>query len=411
MELITHKSAGSPEIIVLRDPAALTASFGWFVRTGSRDETPEISGVSHFLEHMVFKGTQRRSAEDVNRELDYLGAQSNAFTSEESTVFYASVLPEYQDQCLDLLTDLMWPALSEQEFETEKQVVLEEIAMYDDQPPYGAFEIAMEQFFAAHPLASRVLGTTESISDLTIDQMREYHQARYSTSNLFLVASGRVDPDRLIESTINATASWTQGPAPRKLIKPKSQAGRTTLRREATHQHYGITVWPGMDCNDPHRYALRMLCSILADDSGSRLFWELIDTGRAETASIWPHPFEECGCLMGYLCCAPEDATENETVIDQVIQQVLQDGVTERELELARNKIISSLVLSDERPSNRLFAVGQSWLYRRFYEPLDVILSRYASVTREDILHAAQRTLSQPALLVQVLDEAPADGQ
>lgn len=405
MELITHKSTGSPEIIILKDPTALTTSMGWFVRTGSRDESEDVSGVSHFLEHMVFKGTARRSAESINRELDYLGAQSNAFTSEESTVFYASVLPEYQDQCLDLLTDLMQPTLSEQEFETEKQVILEEIAMYDDQPPYGAFELAMERFFESHPLASRVLGTTESISDLNVSQMRDYHRCRYTTENMYLVASGQIDSDRLIELTLSATATWPQSEAFRKLSKPKAKPGQMTLRREATHQHYRIMLWPGLDCNDPMRYALRMLCTILADDSGSRLFWELIDTGRAETATIWPHSFEECGCMMGYLCCAPEDAEENVTVVSRAIQQVLESGVTERELELARNKVTSSLVLSDERPSNRLFAVGQSWLVRRQYEPLDVILSRYRSVTSQDILDVAHRTLGQAGFQIQVIDE------
>lgn len=405
MELITHKSAGSPEMIILRDPSALTASIGWFVRAGSRDETSELSGVSHFLEHMVFKGTRRRCAEDINRELDYLGAQSNAFTSEDSTVFYASVLPEYQDQCLDLLTDLMQPTLSDQEFELEKQVILEEIAMYDDQPPYGAFEIAMEHFFSSHPLAGRVLGTTESVSDLTATQMRDYHRSRYTTENMFLVASGKIDVDRLIQATLRDTASWPNSAAQRKLVKPKLRRGSIAIHREATHQHYRILVWPGMDCNDPSRYALRLLCTILADDSGSRLFWELIDSGRAETATIWPHSFEDCGCLMGYLCCATEEAEENVSIISRVIQQVLQDGVTEKELELARNKITSGLIMSDERPSNRLFAVGQGWMARRQYEPLDVVLSRYASVTCDDILQAAQRTLSQPNLEVRIVQD------
>lgn len=405
MELITSKSPGSPEIVILQDDSALTTSIGWFVRAGSRDETNELSGVSHFLEHMVFKGTDRRSAEDINRELDYLGAQSNAFTSEESTVYYASVLPEYQQQCLDLLNDLMQPAFNEPEFDTEKQVILEEIAMYDDQPPYGAFEIAMEGFFAAHPLSSRVLGTTESVSDLTHDQMRDYHRSRYTVDNMILVASGRVNTDQLIEATVRAADGWPLSATARKLIKPKPQTGSITLHREATHQHYRIIAWPGLDCNDPMRYALRMLCTILADDSGSRLFWKLIDTGRAETATIWPHQFEECGCLLGYLCCAPEDADENMDILSMTIQQILQDGVTDRELELARNKIVSGLVLSDERPSNRLFAVGQSWMIRRQYEPLDVILGRYASVTRDDILQIAQKTLSQANFQVRVQED------
>ena len=254
----------------------------------------------------------------------------------------------------------------------------------------------MEQCFGSHPLATRVLGTTESIADLTVEQLREYPCGHYCTDNLTLVASGNVDVDRMIEYTLAATAGWPAATAPRKLSKPLYGCRQQVIHREGTLQHYGIHAWPGMDCNDAQRYALRILCSILADDSGSRLFWELIDTGRAETAAIWPHLFDECGCLLGYLCCAPEDAADNEAIIARVIDQVLQDGVSERELELARNKISSSLILADERPSSRLFAVGQSWLSRRSYEPLDVILSRYAAVTGDDVLQAAQRTLGHP---------------
>ncbi len=210
MELITHKVASGPEIIVLQDPSAFTSAFGWFVKTGARDERPEIAGVSHFLEHMVFKGTERRSAEDVNRELDHLGAHSNAYTSEDSTVFYASVLPECQSQAVDLLTDLMQPLLREEDFEMERQVVLEEIAMYDDQPPYGAFERAAELFFAGHPLATRVLGTTETVADMTAAHMAEYHRQRYTKDNMFFVASGKIGLSELTDYVSSVTAAWPE---------------------------------------------------------------------------------------------------------------------------------------------------------------------------------------------------------
>jgi predicted Zn-dependent peptidase len=408
VELLTHKTAGRPQVVILRDPSALTVSMGWFVKTGSRDETPTIAGVSHFLEHMVFKGTKNRTAEQINRELDDLGAQSNAFTSEDSTVFYASVLPECQARCINLLTDLMQPLFDPNEFDTEKQVILEEIAMYDDQPPYGAFELAMENFFAAHPLAGRVLGSADSISDLTLSQMQEYHRRRYTTENMFLAASGNVDVDLLIDVLEKLTADWPQDSATRKLQKPRFRPGSLTLPREETNQFYAVSMWPGLDCNDPRRYALRLLCTILADDSGSRLFWELIDTGRAETAAIWPHLFDECGCLSGYLCCAPEDAIANQEAVARVIRHVLDEGVTQRELDLARSKITSSLVLSDERPSSRLFALGQGWLSRGQYDPLDVILGRYASVTCEDVLEIARCTLAQPQIQIQVVDDQSA---
>ncbi len=403
MELLTHKTEEGPEVVVLQDPTAFTASIGWFVRTGARDEQPEIAGVSHFLEHMVFKGTHQRTAEDVNRELDHLGAQSNAFTSEDSTVFYASVLPECQTRAIDLLTDVMQPLLREEDFETERQVILEEIAMYDDQPPYGAFERATELFFGEHPLATRVLGTAETVADMTVTQMQEYHRARYTKDNMFLIASGNIDFPQLIDHVSEVSQSWPARAQSRQAAEPQYASGHALIQRESTHQHYAVQLWPGLCSNDPDRYALRMLCSILADDSGSRLFWELIDTGRAETAALWPQMFDDCGCLIGYLCCAPEDARENEAILQRVIESASRDGVTEKEMELARNKISSSLVLSDERPGNRLFALGQSWLSRKSYEPLDVVLSRYAAVSPEDIIRVAEKTLSREPATVKIV--------
>ncbi len=406
MELLTHKTGAGPEIVVLHDPAAFTASLGWFVKTGARDESLEMAGVSHFLEHMVFKGTQRRTAEEVNRELDHLGAQSNAYTSEDSTVFYASVLPECQAHAVDLLTDLMQPTLREEDFETERQVILEEIAMYDDQPPYGAFERVTELFFGEHPLSTRVLGTTESVSDMLVTQMQEYHRSRYTRENMFLVASGKIDFAQLVDYVSQATADWPSKPAVRKPLMPTYGSGELLIERESTHQYYAAQLWPGVHCNAPDRYALRMLCSVLADEGGSRLFWELIDTGKAETATLWPQFFDECGCVIGYLCCAPEDAEENEEISRNVIEQTLREGVTQKEIDLARNKIASSLILSDERPSNRLFALGQSWLNRKNYEPLDVVLARYAAVTADDMMQVAEHTLRRPCATVKVVGPA-----
>lgn len=405
MELLTHNVDDGPEIIVLQDKSAFTTSLGWFVRSGARDEATEIAGVSHFLEHMVFKGTSRRTAEQVNRELDHLGAQSNAYTSEDSTVFYASVLPECQSRAVDLLTDLMQPSLAEEDFEMERQVVLEEIAMYDDQPPYGAFERANELFFGEHPLSTRVLGTEQSVADLTATQMRDYHRQRYTKDNMFLVASGNVDVDRLVEYVSQVSAQWPAKRVQRPCAAPVLGSGEDVIYRESTHQHYEVMMWPGCSRNAVDRYALRMLCTILADDCGSRLFWELIDTGKAETAAIWPQMFDDCGCLMGYLCCAPEDAKANSEILERVIQQIYTDGVLAKELELARKKIASSLILSDEKPANRMFAVGQSWLSRRSYEPLDVVLARYAAVGADDILRVAQATLAQPCVRVRVSEE------
>jgi predicted Zn-dependent peptidase len=151
MEYRQHRLKNGLNILAECNPQAYTSAFGFFVRTGARDETSEISGVSHFLEHMVFKGTPNRSAAQVNLELDEMGSSSNARTGEESTIYHAAVLPEFQGQVVELLSDIMRPSLRVDDFETEKQVIIEEIKMYDDQPPYGGYERMMSEFFGEHP--------------------------------------------------------------------------------------------------------------------------------------------------------------------------------------------------------------------------------------------------------------------
>src|SRR5216683_3123860 len=157
-------------------PSARSVSLGFFVRTGSRDETSAESGVSHFLEHMVFKGTERRTAFDVNRDFDRIGADYNAFTSEENTVFYASVLPEYLPQAVDVLADILRPSLRDDDFDMEKNVIIEEIGMYEDQPMMSAYDRAKRAYFADHPLGNTILGTKESIAALKRDQMQAYFE-------------------------------------------------------------------------------------------------------------------------------------------------------------------------------------------------------------------------------------------
>src|SRR3954451_1364922 len=181
-----HTLPNGLQIIGETSPSARSAALGFLVRTGSRDETPEVSGVTHFLEHMVFKGTPRRTAEDVNRDFDEIGAHYNAFTSEESTVYYASVLPEYQEPSIDLLADILRPSLRGEDFDMEKKVILEEIQMYADQPPFGMDDHIKELHYGRHPMARSVLGTTDTVGALKVDQMREYFDSRYSPGNIFV---------------------------------------------------------------------------------------------------------------------------------------------------------------------------------------------------------------------------------
>src|SRR6266550_297270 len=169
-------------------PAARSVALGFFVKTGARDETADVSGVTHFLEHMVFKGTPHRTALDVNRDFDKIGAHYNAYTSEENTVFYAAILPEYLPQAVDILADILRPSLRSEDFDMEKKVIIEEIGMYEDQPMWSAYDHAKKAFFADHPLGNSILGTPDSIRTLQRDQMYEYFRRRYVASNILVAA-------------------------------------------------------------------------------------------------------------------------------------------------------------------------------------------------------------------------------
>src|SRR5581483_2747364 len=200
------------QIIGENNPSARSVALGFFVRTGSRDETSEISGVTHFLEHMVFKGTPQRTALDVNRDFDRIGAHYNAFTSEENTVFYAAILPEYLPQAVDILADILRPSLRVEDFDMEKNVIIEEIGMYEDQPMWSAYDHAKKAYFADHALGNSILGTPQSITALTRDQMHSYFKRRYVAPNITVVAAGNLDWPRFVALVEEHCGRWEKGP-------------------------------------------------------------------------------------------------------------------------------------------------------------------------------------------------------
>ena len=385
MEFRTHTLPNGLEIVAECCDDAYSTAIGYFVRTGSRDESEELAGVSHFLEHMVFKGTPRRTVDDVNREFDEMGAHYNACTGEEGTIYYAAVLPECQHRVVELWADILRPSLREEDFETEKQVILEEIAVYQDMPPFGADDKCKELYFGDHPLAKSVIGTAESINAMDVEAMRTYFQQWYSPSNITLIATGNVDFDELVKSAEAVTADWE--PFETKRVYQPSQGNRhfEAIVKESASQEYAIHLGPGPGCRDEDRYAAKLLGIILGDETGSRLYWELVDTGRAEHASLTHYEYEDVGVMATYLACDPDMVDANLDVIWNIYQEAMEQGITEAEFEQARSKVRSRIVLAAERPRDRLFAVGADWLLRREYRTIEDDLAEVARLTCDDI--------------------------
>ncbi len=385
MKFRSHTLENGLEIVAECNDKAHSVGLGFFIRTGARDETDDVSGVSHFLEHMVFKGTPRRSADDVNREFDELGAHYNAFTSEENTVYYASVLPEYQEPVIDILSDIMRPSLRDEDFNMEKKVIIEEIQMYADQPPFGMDDRIKELHYGHHPLARSVLGTEFTVGELAVDQMRSYFESRYASDNMFVAAAGKVDFDALVKQVESRCGSWKPSLTLRDLPPYESQSSFQCVPRSASTQQYILQLADAPAAEDSRRFAAKLLATMFGDDSGSRLYWELVDPGLVESASLGHYEYQGAGMYFSWLSCAPEDAVENFSRLSELQHIAQEKGFKAEELHQAKSKVKARVVLGSERPRNRLFNVGGNWLQRREYRSVDDDLKAIDAVTLDDI--------------------------
>lgn len=285
---------------------ARTSAVGFFVKAGTRDEQLPVMGVSHFLEHMMFKGTARRTADDVNREFDEIGADYNAYTSHEKTVYYAHVLPEFLANAVDLLGDMLRPALREDDFSMEKNVILEEISMYEDRPQWRLQDTLLEKYFADHALGYRVLGTNDSIKALQASQMREYFDHRYSPDNIVVSAAGQIDFDKLVADVQKIAGHWQPTGAKRDYASPKTMPGKHVMTDAKLNRHYIGLVCPGPSQQDDTRYAASVLSDVIGDSDGSKLYWALVDPGLADEADISHIGMDQTGCYLAYASCDPD---------------------------------------------------------------------------------------------------------
>jgi len=373
------------EIVAELNPHVLSVAVGFFVRTGARDETSEVAGVSHFLEHMAFKGDDRYTGDDLNRVFDEIGARYNASTSEEVTLFYGAVLPEYLPRAFEMLATLIRPSLRKGDFDVEKNVILEEIGMYDDQPSFVAYEAVMQTHFAGHPLGQSILGTAESIGALTAEQMREYHARRYSAGNIVLAVAGNASWDEVRQLAERWCAAWPAGGAPRVANDARPAGGAKIITREASSQQHVMQMAPAPSAADPLRFAAELLSVIVGDDSGSRLYWELVDPGYAEAADMGYNEYDGSGAYLTYLSCDPESTHDNLQRIHRLFDEVNARGITAEELEQAKSKVASRVVLRSERPMGRLSSLGSNWLYRREYRTVEDDLTTLQSISVADL--------------------------
>lgn len=382
-------------------PTARSAAVGFFVRTGARDEDdPAIAGVTHFLEHMIFKGTPRRTALEVNRDFDAIGANYNAFTSEENTVFHASVLPEYLPQAVDILADILRPSLRVEDFDMEKKVIIDEIGMYDDQPTSCLYERAKKAYFGEHPLGNSVLGTVESITNLTRDQMNAYYRNRYTAPNITVAVAGQFDWNAFIEWISRSCGHWPTGSAARShLREAPANPSFQSITKETVAQEHGLLISPAPSSRDPLRHAADILMMVLGDSTGSRLYWELVDPGLAESADASYYDFDAAGSYFTSFSCDPEDTAEILARISDIIGELQKNSITAEELATAKSKVLTRVVRGGERPGGRMQSLGMSWTYLGTCRSVDDELRAFEAVQLADVRTLLEKyPITRPAI-------------
>jgi len=388
-------------VIAEVDPTAVTVSAGFFVKTGARDEDPLVMGVSHFLEHMMFKGTESISAEQLNRAFDEIGAKNNAYTSSEMTCFYASSLPEHASRSIELLAKMMRPALRQADFDTEKSVILEEIAMYKDNPFWVLFEAVTDRHYAPHPLGHRVLGTAETIKDLTNEQMRTYFGQRYSADNTTVALAGKIDFNQACDYIASLCAAWSPTqPAGRSA--PVARFGQAPVEVRLTDAKVARAYLLGMArapaADDDRRYAAAMLAQILGAPDNSRLHWALVESGLAEDAQSGFDAHDGAGDYYVFAAGEPGRIAEIQAVIEREIANLAQ-SLTEDDLDRLRNKVLTAATVGGERPGDRMQRIGRTWTALGRYESLDEEVDRIGRVTLSELRSVAEQFPLAPATI------------
>ncbi|HTI15072.1 MAG TPA: pitrilysin family protein [Dictyobacter sp.] len=386
----THTLSNGLQIVGQPMPDFESVAVSYYVRTGSRDEyDPTIAGVSHFLEHMVFKGTQHLNWQEITLEFNKIGAELNAFTSHEATVFYARVLGEYVDRAVELLSDMMYPRLDETDFNMEKEVIVNEIARSEDQPYNLTYRRLMQAYFGNHPLGHDVLGTRESIRGMRAEQMRDYWKRRYAANNLVLSIAGNFDWDHIVQLAEKYCSDWRTGDSGRDVshYEPERPVNNVMVDKNLKQQIM-LVAMPAIDVRHPDYYAATIGGSILGDSDGSRLYWNIYQRGLAESASAGIWAMDGTGMMLLEANATPENAPRVLQMLRQELTNLLENGVHEDELQRAKDKWISSLVLSSESTFSRMRSLASDWVIEGRLISVDEEISRVEKITTDDVMRA-----------------------
>ena len=370
-------------------PGARSAALGFFVGAGSRHETPQENGSAHFIEHMLFKGTQRRTAAQLAKDMDAIGGQINAYTTKEHTCFYARSLDRHLPQALDILSDMLFHSNFDQsDVETERGVILEEIGMYEDTPEDLVSERLSAAVYKGCALARPILGTQATLSAMTGDSLREWHRTHYRPGNMVAALAGSFTQSQ-VDEILSVLGSMEPGDPI--LQTPGRYKSAVTARRKSIEQNHLILGFPAMNYLDPRRYQLLLLNSLLGGGCSSRLFQEVREKrGLCYTVYSYVADHEDVGLHGIYTAVNPEQEDAALTIIRQVVEDLAEHGPSQEELDRVREQAKAGLLLGSESIQSRMSHLGNAALLYHQVKEVDEIIGEYDAVTREQL-----RTLAQ----------------
>ena len=384
-------------VVTERLPSVRSIALGFWVRSGSRDETVEQAGISHFLEHLLFKGTDRFSSTEIDEIFDAMGAEINAGTGKETTSVYSRFLDQHLDRAFDVLADMVLRP-SYPDIDSERQVVCEEIAMYEDEPSDKVHDVLASAVFGDHPLGRPVIGRAEVVSSVPVPDIARYHDRRYNSSNLVLAAAGNVDHARLVDLAAAAQGDLAGGENG-KVDPPPGPEARRLFRQKDTEQYHLCVGAPGMPRSDERRFVLRVLDTILGGSTSSRLFQEIREKrGLAYAVYSYQSHYVDSGQTALYVGTRPENVQEVFDVVGRELDRIRTEPVTEGELERAKENVKGRTVLSMESPLARMNRLGSSLLMDVPLLTLDETLAKIDAVTLEELAELASELLAPDRL-------------
>lgn len=382
-------------VISERMPSFRSAAVGVWVRAGSIDESSEINGYSHFIEHMLFKGTASRSAQDIASEMDAIGGQVNAFTAKECTCFHAKVMDEHLERAMALLSDLvLYSKFAPEDIEREKGVILEEISMVEDSPEDVAHDLLAEANFFGKPLAQTILGPADNIRKADQDALLAYKNLRYAPKNAVLSIAGNFDPEKILQLTQKYFGEWEGGvPAARADGVPSEK--QRLFKKKSIEQAHLCLGFDSAPQDTDEVYAATIFNTILGGGMSSRLFQSIREQrGLAYSVYSFPSAYKGVGLMTVYAGTAPKNVQEVADAIAQELLRIKNEGVTPAEFDKARDQLICGYILGQESTNARMSALGRAALLAEKILMPDDVIGKIKSTTIDDVNAQARLSLS-----------------